>query len=713
MTKQKQWNIGTREDPDGAIAALARCFGFCYPTACLLYARGYRTEAEVSSFLNLETEMLRNPFELRDMEAACLRLAEALEKGEQIVVYGDYDVDGVTATSLLCLYLQSKGGRVEYYIPNRVGEGYGIRREALEERIARGVTLVVTVDTGITAVEEVAYAESHGCDVIVTDHHECQAELPPALAVVNPKRADCTYPFKELAGVGVAFKLVTGLEAVWRRRRGIALDGFLEELCYTYMDLVALGTVADVMPLRDENRLIVSMGLRLMEKATRPGLRALMAAADGGKNKQRRRVTTSTVGFSLAPRINAAGRIDSASRAVELFLTDDEEVAKRIAEELCEINRRRQYEENKIVEEIQKRIAQDPSIAADDVIVLADDHWNQGVIGIVASRITEKYGKPSILISFEGEVGKGSGRSVKGLNLVEALVHCSDTLQKYGGHEMAAGLTVLREQFDAFRQRINAYARERLGECQPTVTLDVDCELYPSEISLRLAEELGCLEPCGIANPVPQFLLSSLTVSEVVPIGQKQHSKLILKKDDKSFTALYFGVSPEEMGYAPGDLCDIVFQLSVNEYMGRKSEQLVIRDMRLTEEGEARLVGEEAHYRAVLTGEGKIEERDFPKREDFVGLYLHLKRRFSEAPGLICLHALLHELNGMPSPSGVMTYTRLRLCLDILNESGILTLQEKNLTRPAREVYTVSLNHVEQKVNLEKSCIYKRLMTSV
>jgi len=708
MTKRKLWQAGPRNDPDGAVAAIATALGIHFPTALLLWLRGYQTPEAAAAFLHLETEVLRDPFLLPDMTTACERIAEALNRNEKIVIYGDYDVDGVTSVSLLTLYLREKGGKVDYYIPNRIGEGYGVNCEAVKTLVDDGASLIITVDTGVTAIDEVAYAASLGCDVVITDHHECQEALPDAVAVINPHRRDNTYPFTELAGVGVAFKLVTALEMTLRQQQGIPTEGFLADICRRYIDLVALGTVADVMPLQDENRLIVSMGLRYMDKAARPGIRALLEQADGGKNRQKRRMTSSVISFALAPRINAAGRISTASRAVELFLTENEERAAQIAAELCEINRRRQAEETKIVEQITARIADDPAIGSAPVIVLHEDGWNHGVIGIVSSHITEKFNRPSILISFDGEVGKGSGRSIKGLNLVDALTHCSDLLVKYGGHELAAGLSVTKENLPAFRQRICDYAREQLGDGEPVVTLELDCELYPEEISLRQAEELNLLEPCGVMNPVPLFLMSDLTVIDTVAIGSGHHTKLILEGQGRRFSAVCFGSSPDELGFVSGDRCDIAFNLNVNEFQGNRSEQLVIRDMRHTAAEETAFADRLADYRRIREGNNPVDAALLPKREDFVSVYLRLKRTVNDE-GSLDLHAFLHELNCPPGQNGLMTYTRLRLALDILADAGVITLTEKDLSLPARERFTVEILNLEQKVNLEKSCLFKQL----
>ena len=546
---QKCWRL--RYPPHAAVSgtdivSLAESLGLRPLTAKLLANRGYTTPEAATAFIRNETTLLHDPFLLTDMDAAVARIEQALEAGEQIVIYGDYDVDGVTAVSTLYLYLKSRGGNVHYYIPSRSGEGYGLSRGAIDRLAEGGAKLIVTVDTGITAIDETIYAASLGIDMVVTDHHECRPDLPDACAVVNPRRPDSTYPFAELAGVGVVFKLICALELTYARARGEADIDAVRRICREYADLTAIGTIADVMPLRDENRLIVSLGLRLCAENRRVGLAALIeaasapnsdvrpasAAASSRPTVKRKKITSGFIGFSVAPRINAAGRIANATRAVELFLTEDAQTAKELAQELCEINRQRQAEENKIAELAYEMIEAEHDFDHDRVIVLAHNDWHQGIIGIVSSRVTEKYGLPSILISFDGKgsleespdyPGKGSGRSVKGLNLVQALTACDDLLVKFGGHELAAGLTVSRGNLDAFRTRINDYAREHLDESAMAVTLDAECEVRMPELTLEQASELYLLEPYGISNPVPAFVLRDAELVRVSAIGGGKH----------------------------------------------------------------------------------------------------------------------------------------------------------------------------------------------
>ena len=707
MPVNKNWCVADRNANSDEIRQIAQALGISYPTACLLYRRGYRTPEDATAFIRLEGTLFHDPFLLPDMEAAVDRIKRAVSSGERTVIYGDYDVDGVTSVSLLYLYLVSKGATVSYYIPNRVGEGYGVNSDAIDKLVKGGNTLMITVDTGVTAIDEAKYCASLGCDMVITDHHECREVLPEALAVVNPKRPDSKYPFSSLAGVGVAFKLITAIEISLARDGGTSEEEALRRVC-EYIDLVALGTVADVMPLRDENRLIVSMGLTVMDRCPRYGIKALVDAAESGKGKKRK-MTATTIGFTLAPRINAAGRLASAMKAVELFLCDDLESARVVAEELCQINVLRQNEENKIVEELRKRIEGDPKLKNSAVMVLENEGWKDGVIGIVSSRVTEKYGKPSILISVEDGMGKGSGRSIAGLNLVEALSYCSSLLEKYGGHELAAGLTVRAENIGTFRERINEYAISRLGTSSPEATVDIDCELYPSEISLSLAAELELLEPCGVDNPTPTFVTLGLEICDVIPMGQGKHTKLILSRDGKRFSAVLFGTSPEEIGYVQGDRVDIAYRLGINEYMGNKSEQVLIKELRLSREGVDEGERLYSDYMSCKDEGATVKAEWIPVRADFISVYLHLKRVLPQEGGRVGVKGLLQSLSSICQDGKPINYVKLRIILDILEEMGIITLALADGSVKGRESFDITVPKVETKVDLERSWLYIQL----
>ena len=588
--KKKIWRLADSGDRTAA-RLLANEFDLSLAAAKILASRGFDTPEAARSFLGRETEMLHDPFMMADMDKAAGRILKAIKNGEKIAVYGDYDVDGVTSTSVVFLYLRSLGCDIGYHIPNRIGEGYGVNAEAVKNFAADGVSLMITVDTGITAFDEIRLAAELGIDTVITDHHECRSELPSAFAVVDPRRHDCPYPFKELAGVGVAFKLICAVEML---RCDVGMAEATGRLAARFCDIVALGTIADVMPLIGENRIIVSYGLSMIEHTKNIGLFALMEASglvtyDADGNRIKKKMTSSSVGFTLAPRINAAGRISSAEYALELLITDSKTRAEEIAAGLCDINRKRQAEENSIFEAAEEKMSAHSE--SDPVIVLDSDSWHHGVIGIVSSRITEKYDRPSILISFEDQsrkepspddVGKGSGRSVNGLNLFEALEAVSPHLLKFGGHELAAGLSLERSKLDDFKKAINDYARKALAGKNLCRILDIDAKLYPEEINLRLVNDLYLLEPFGTGNAQPVFETDRLIITDVIPLAGGKHTKLTLAAAgaDDRFTALMFGTPTEEFMYCSGDAVDLAYTLDINEFRGRQSVQLLVKDIR-------------------------------------------------------------------------------------------------------------------------------------
>ncbi len=701
--KNKEWNVKSLgENEEKAAEIISKELGLSILTSRLLVGRGYADPESARRFIASDYVVFHDPFLLKDMDKAVERIIRAIENGEKIVIYGDYDVDGVTSVSILYLYIRKKGGNAGYYIPSRTGEGYGINPNAIASLAEDGAKLLITVDTGITAIEETELAKSYGLDVIITDHHECQENLPASYATVNPRRPDCGYPFKELAGVGVVFKLICSIEKTLSERDGAQKD-WLDEMMRTYGDLVAIGTVADVMPLVDENRYIVSVGLGMVEKIKRPGLEALLeksgvhAQKNGAPGKK---ITSTLISYGIAPRINAAGRISNATRAVELFLCEDQTSARKIAEELCETNRQRQAEENKIIEQAYKKIHEEHDFENDRVIVLSEDNWHNGAIGIVASRITEHYNLPSILISFDGNVSKGSGRSIKGLNLVDALSYCSDLLIKYGGHELAAGLSIDRENLPAFKKKINEYAREHLSPEDLITHINVDAAIEMRDVTLKNAEELSLLEPFGVANPMPVFTMNDAVIVDVIPIGSNKHTKYILKKDGKIATAVCFGRSYSENDLYEGDTADIVFNLETNEYLGQKSAQLTIRDIRPGRETlEKRSRGAE-DYRSVKAGRkiGK-KENVIPSREDFVNVYYAIQREMRQGNNTITVGLIERNQRGLG-------YTKIRFIIDILRETNVFRIvpdEEKD------GVYKITANPIHEKINLEKSSILKRL----
>ncbi len=717
MLYRNHWNIMKSAADlalDPAVKTIADALNIRMPTAQLLMNRGCETPEEAARFLGKEEEQLHDPFLMKDMDCAAARIADAVDSGEKIVVYGDYDVDGVTSVTCLYLYLASRGADVAYYIPCRNGEGYGVSENAVRKLAEDGCRLIITVDTGITAGAEAAVARELGVDVIVTDHHECHEDLPVCEAVVNPRRPDCSYPFKELAGVGVVFKLLCALEAVFSPEDNIV--DCVRRISRDFGDLVAIGTVADVMPVRDENRLIVSYGLSLIEHTTRPGLLELMEATrEESKAPGRRKITASYIGYTIAPRLNAAGRIRDASLAVELLLAKTREEAAPMARHLCEINRERQAEENKIMEEAYAMIAVKHDFKRDPVIVLDAENWHHGIIGIVASRITEKYGCPSILVSFEGtgevksgeDPGKGSGRSVKGMNLVEALNSCSDLLEKFGGHELAAGLTVKRENLEAFRQRLNDYARKALADRDLTPQLDAECELTPADLTLDQAAELYRLEPYGVSNPIPVFVLKQARIADVASVGGGKHTRLLLKAGGVTVTAMCFRSTIQEIDLYPGDTADVMFTLDINDFGNQRNLQLLVRDVRLAEAQMETERRDRDWYERLREGQPlrgiAPPEAVLPCREDFAAVYTIIRRELKVDRDAFTIRGL-----GYLAATGGRNigYTKLKVILLTFRELGLF--QVTRLSED-RELFAFRAVGRTEKVDLTSAGIMKRL----
>ena len=581
--------------------------------AGLLAARGLTEPEEALSFLAGE-DTLSDPREMQDMDKAVARIRQALESGETIVIYGDYDVDGVTATSLLYEQLKGLGGSVKCMLPSREGDGYGLSRRAIDKIHEKGYTLIVTVDNGVSAVDEAAYAASLGIDLVITDHHLPPSTLPDAVAVVDPRRADDESPFKDLCGAGVAFKLCAALE-----------DCMPEELLPFCSDLAAIGTVADVMPLTGENRTIVKAGLQHLQHTERPGLAALLGEVGlAGKP-----VTADNVSFGIAPRLNAAGRMDSAAAALQLVLCEDEARAAALAHRLNEINALRQETEQKIEKAVEEMLAAEPDRTEDRVMLLWGRGWHQGVIGIVASRLVEKYGRPVMIVSIaENGEAKGSGRSVPGFNLHGCITACADLLLRFGGHAMAAGLLVREENLPELRRRMNEWAAR---ECPVIHAPPLVCDL-----SLRLArvtvEEVRALDrmaPFGAENPAPVFLLEKAAVEGVYPVSEGRHSRLRLQQGGASIYAVWFGMSPGQVPYQPGDAVDAALSLSV--YDGARGAQISGRIVDIHPAGQGSGAAREAALVDALRRGAALSAEDrrlvTPTREEVAAVYRELKAR--------------------------------------------------------------------------------------
>ncbi len=727
IAKEKLWiiNAPSTDEANASIQDIAKKLGVSTIIAKLLYNRGYCDSESAGAFVRMENEIFRNPFDMAGMLEGVKKLEDAIAKKQKITVYGDYDVDGVTSVCTLYLYLKSLGADVEHYIPNRTGEGYGVSLQAIDHIKENGSKLIVTVDTGITANQEVEYAKTLGIDFIITDHHECRSELPNASAVINPHRPDCNYPFKDLAGVGVVFKFICAYEEY--RTNDTRLNATLK-IIKEYADLVAIGTIADVMPIKEENRIIVKYGLDMIEHTSRSGLAALIDVS-GGKSESKRndkldrirkkrktKITSSFIGFTLAPRINAAGRVRSATMAVELFLSEKYADAVIIAEQLSAANKERQAEENKIMQQAYQKI-DSLDIKNYPVIVLDADDWHHGVIGIVSSRITEKYSRPSILISFEGndgdaespaDIGKGSGRSIKGMNLVDALCYCSDQLVKFGGHELAAGLSVTREQLPLFVEKINEFARNNLTDEDMIPIIEADCEIDFKDVTLQMAESLQILEPYGVSNPVPQFVIKNITVSDITGVSENKHTRFIFTNGRISTSAMYFSNSPDSIDVHRGDKVDILCNIAINEWQDRKSVQLIIRDMKVALSLEDQNKKNKMRFEEIKSGATfSLNENVIPEREDFVAVYKFVQNSLHTGIDTFSHKDLISKISVF-DPKAKIGYIKLKFIIMIFREMNLIQIEEQ-----MEEIYKFSLHYSVTKKDLSKSSILKRLRSQI
>lgn len=593
-------------------AAFAQTYGVPFFLAMLMNIRGLDDAAHLREFLG-EGEPLSDPFLLKDMDKAAARITHAVDNMEKIAVYGDYDADGVTSTAMLYSYLETRGADVIFYIPQREGEGYGMNMGAVEYLKEQGVSLIVTVDNGISSVQEVARANELGIDVVVTDHHRPQEILPDAVAVVDTYRPDDTSPYKHFSGVGIAFKLLMALEDG---------AGDVEDLLEAYSDLAAIGTIGDIVPLTGENRTLIRAGLERLSQSDRPGVQALLENAGiAGKT-----LTSTNVAFTLVPRINATGRMGAPERAVRLLISGYEEEAEVLSEEICADNEERRRVEAEIAEAAFADI-EAKGYMKDRVVVVDGENWHHGVIGIVASRVTERCGKPCMIISRGETEAKGSGRSIEGFSLFEAICACGDLLIKFGGHPMAAGITLKPENIEAFRKRINRYAAEHFPQ-MPTQTVTLDCKLNPAALSVSMAQSLTQLEPFGNGNPQPVFGLFNMELSNVTPVGGGGHLRLTLEKNGAVITAMRFNTKPEELPYHIGDKIDLAVQLEAREFRGQPSLTVIVRDMKFaafnTEKNIASLASFEKWQRGeVLSAEDK--NRLYPDRACLAAIYRALR----------------------------------------------------------------------------------------
>ena len=664
--------------------------GYPYLVSGVLASRGVNCPEQATEYLTQETTLAHSPFLMKDMDKAAARIDRALSDGEKIAIFGDYDVDGITATCIMVDYLKGRGADVVHYIPRRIEDGYGLSCEAIEGLRKSGATLLVTVDCGITGVEEVAYARSIGMDVVVTDHHECKETLPVAAAVVDPRRTDCEYPFKHLAGCGVALKLVLALGGPDRE----------EALFSRYCTLAAIGTVADVMQMTGENRTIVSRGLASLDRSDFIGLHALLKEA----GLAGREISSVQIGFVLAPRINAAGRMGAADMAADLLLCQDPAKAEELAKALCALNRERQSVEQTIYSQAEAMIGELPEDQR-RALVLASETWHQGVVGIVASRLSEKYSRPSFMIHLNGGVGKGSCRSWGGFNLFAALESCSDLLLGFGGHELAAGFTIDEANIPAFRARMNQYAAEYWVGKTPESALEVDVEIrQPNRVTLQEVEALAALEPYGSGNARPLFCLMGATLLRTQNVGQNRHLKLRLGKGNAQFDGIFFSTTSAACGCAEGDRVDAAFYLQVNEFRGSRTMQLQMVDIRPSLSASSReqecltLVEQCAAGEAVSA---RNAHRMLPSREQYAAVWRSLVHMTSEGALHTAYLPLLRSLSAaMGKADG---FLRSAFCLAVFRERGLLELAVHG------DDIDIHLAGRDKKVRLEDSIYIRRL----
>lgn len=655
--------------------------------AMMLDIRGITKEEDVINFLQ-ENKDFSDPFLMKDMDKAVERITTAVENGEKICVYGDYDADGVTSTSLLYSYLRdSLGADVMFYIPTRTGEGYGMNKGAVDKIHSLGVTLIITVDNGISAREEIDYANSLGIDTVITDHHMPSGAIPKAVAVVNAHQQDDKSPFKDFSGVGVAFKLVMAIEGEYAD-----VDSLLEN----FSDIATLGTIGDIVPLVGENRTLVKNGLRHIQNSDRIGINA-MKQESGIAEKE---INSSNVAFTLVPRINAGGRLGSSEKSVNLLLTEDEDEAVTIADKLGMDNRERQSIEKEILASIDEEVRRTPNIVNDKILVFAGKGWHQGVVGIAASRIKDIYDKPTIIIGIDDDgVARGSGRSVEGFSLCDAVFACSEHLTHYGGHPMAVGISLEKEKINDFRKAINAYCKDIK---MPYNILHIDCKLNPNQLDLSILDCLSYIEPCGASNPSPIFGLYNMTVIATKEIGNGKHMRITLSRGQGQVPvyAVYFNHNFQSCSYRNGDIVDVAVSLDRNIYNSQENLSVIIKDIKYSQSNNEELIDSERIF-DKFAKRYKLTKNEvmsiLPTRNDFAYVYRFLKQNKGFIYGE---YALVNALNYKISMG------KLIVILYSMKELGLINWQQG--------LYQSSIEMKESgKVNLEDSVFIKKLKEGI
>ncbi len=640
----------------------------------IMVGRGMSYEDIVDFF---QADELSSPFELKDMQKAVNCINEAITAGEKICIYGDYDCDGVTSTSLLYMFLQSLGADVIYYIPER-SAGYGLNKNAIDDIAEMGTKLIITVDNGITAIDEAKYIYEKDMKLVITDHHQPLEEIPQAEAVVDAHQTDCPSKFKDLAGVGIAFKLAVALS-----------DGDYNFITEQYSDVCAIGTVADIVPLKGENRTIVQKGLFYIKNTENVGIHKL--AEKAGLNLQN--ITSLNIGFGLAPRINASGRFGSPLTATQMLTTDDCEKSVELASELDSLNNQRKLAQQKIFNDIVSQIQEDRNILNQRVLVISGENWHHGVIGIVSSNILELFGKPNIIISSEDdEFARGSARSIKSFNMFKCLEYCGDLLEKFGGHECAGGLTIAKKNIPAFIQRVNKYAFEN-NPTMPKFTIKADKILEGSDIDIQQVESLEKLEPFGEQNEQPIFAIIGARVTNIVSLSGGKHSKADVIYCNKKFSILIFGKSPSQLGFFVGEKVDFLVTMEINIFNGNKSISVKAKDYRLTKSTQAKYFASLDCYEQYKRGEQvskQLLERITPTRQDIANFYTMCQK-------LPCadIDNIYIRLSHIPQLADSMNFAKIRFIVDILEELGLMKYNVASKT--------ANVIPTDQKMNLDDS----------
>lgn len=677
MMKASIWQMMTTDETK---VAMIMSYGkVSYTLACLLVHRGIDTKEAFDAYYYVSRESFHDPFLMLDMDIAIKRILDARDKGEKIYIYGDYDVDGVTSTSVLFMFLDEIGCNVDYYIPSRHEEGYGINSEAIDKLHELGARVMISVDTGITAVDQVDHANDCGISVIITDHHECQEVLPRALAVINPKRPDNAYPFKQLAGVGVTFKLIHAL----------AIETQVVDLIWKYLDIVAVGTIADIVPLHGENRIITKLAFETMTQSWNVGLRALMHVTELDGKK----MTAGRIGFGIGPRLNAAGRIKHAKEAVELFVSQDQARCLEIATELDAVNKERQALERKIFAEAVEMIEATMDPKEQHVIVVASDGWHHGVIGIVASRLVEKYYRPVVILAIEEGIASGSARSVDGFSIFDALYANRELFDKFGGHAMAAGMSLKVELLEGLRSGLNDYAKTNMTQDTLIPKIKVDMALELDAVTIPLIEEIGQMEPFGIGNREPTFSISA-PVSEVRKIGKDQ-THLRLGFGDK-LNGIGFSMAEAAEWLFVGQRANLVCSLDINEWRQQRTPQLMLKDIRL----------DEKIYQELKSLVDQVKSRNLDllssgiliTREDCTQVYRFLQQQAVIKRFEINYIKWSSDL-GLESIGLLKKYV---LIMEVFLELGLISIDYRSLT------FIFTLNK-GKKVDLTSSTLYNKL----